>query len=69
MALASVMLVVVLLLVVALLTKPVGLYLADVMQGRPICALRMGARMEACIYRLAGVDPAIEMSCKKYAIA
>ena len=66
---AAVMLVVTLLLVVVLLTKPVGLYLADVMQGSPIWALRMGARTEACIYRLAAVNPASEMSWKRYAIA
>jgi len=69
MTLASGTLIVMLLLAVVLLTKPVGLYLADVMQGRPIWALRIGARTEACIYRLAGVDPVIEMGWKKYAIA
>ena len=39
MTLASVTLIVLLLLVVLLLTKPLGLYLADVMQGKPIWAL------------------------------
>jgi potassium-transporting ATPase potassium-binding subunit len=66
---ASVMLVVTLLLVVVLLMRPVGLYLADVMQGRPIRVLRIGAATEACIYRLSGVDPAIEMGWKRYATA
>jgi K+-transporting ATPase ATPase A chain len=69
MTLASVTLIVLLLLVVLLLTKPLGLYLADVMQGKPIWALRMGARTEAFIYRLAGVDPASEMGWQKFAIA
>ena len=58
-----------LLVAVLLLTKPVGLYIADVMQGRPIWALRLGAGSEACIYRLAGIDPALEMGWKHYAIA
>jgi K+-transporting ATPase ATPase A chain len=66
---ASVTLVVILLLVVLLLTKPAGLYLANVMQGKPIWALRVGSRVEALVYRLAGVDPAAEMGWKKYAIA
>jgi potassium-transporting ATPase potassium-binding subunit len=66
---ASITLVVILLLVVLLLTKPVGLYLANVMQGKPIWALRAGSRAEALVYRLAGVDPAAEMGWKKYAIA
>jgi len=69
MTLASVTLIVILLLVVLLLTKPVGLYLANVMQGKPIWALRMGSRAEAFAYRLAGVDPAVEMGWKKYATA
>jgi potassium-transporting ATPase potassium-binding subunit len=69
MTLESVMLIVVLLLVLALLTKPAGVYLADVMQGKPIWALRMGARTESFIYRLARVDPEVEMSWKNYATA
>jgi potassium-transporting ATPase potassium-binding subunit len=69
MTLASVTLIAMLLLAVVLLTKPLGLYLADVMQGKPIWALRAGARVEAVCYRLAGVDPALEMGWKKYAIA
>ncbi len=57
-------------LVVALLcVKPVGLYITDVMEGRPIWPLRMGARLEGLIYRLCGVDPATEMGWKKYTLA
>jgi K+-transporting ATPase ATPase A chain len=55
-------------LIVALLTKPVGLYLANVMEGRPVWALRIGTRFENLLYRLAGIDPTIEMSWRSYAI-
>jgi K+-transporting ATPase ATPase A chain len=60
---------VMLLLAVLLLTKPLGLYIANVMQGKPIWALRAGASAEAFLYRLAGVAPAEEMAWKKYAVA
>jgi len=69
MTLASGVLIVFLILAVLLVTKPLGLYLADVMQGKPIWALRVGARVEAFAYRLAGTDPAVEMGWKRYAIA
>ena len=49
--------------------KPLGLYMANVMEGRPIWPVRVGARLEALIYRLCGVDPAEEMGWKLYAIA
>ncbi len=55
--------------VVVLCTKPLGLYMANVMEGRPIWPLRVGARFEALIYRLCGIDPAQEMGWKHYAIA
>ena len=55
--------------VLLLCVKPLGLYMANVMEGRPIWPLRLGARFEAVIYRLCGVDPAAEMGWKKYAIA
>ena len=54
---------------VMLCTKPLGLYLANVMEGRPIWPLRAGARIEALIYRLCGIDPGQEMGWKHYAIA
>ncbi|HEY6514777.1 MAG TPA: potassium-transporting ATPase subunit KdpA [Steroidobacteraceae bacterium] len=57
-------------LVVALsCVKPLGLYMANVMEGRPIWALRAGRGVEALIYRLCGVDPGAEMGWKIYAIA
>jgi potassium-transporting ATPase potassium-binding subunit len=57
-------------LAVALLcVKPLGLYMANVMEGRSIWPVRAGARLEALIYRLCGVDPGAEMGWKLYAIA
>ena len=49
--------------------KPFGLYMANVMEGRPIWPLRVGARFERFIYRLCGIDPDTQMGWKKYAIA
>ena len=69
MAPASLALIAVFLVVVLLCAKPVGLYIANVMEGRPIWPLRVGARVEGLIYRWCGVDPVAEMGWKKYAIA
>ena len=55
--------------VLLLCVKPLGLYMANVMEGRRIWPLRLGARFEAGIYRLCGVDPGAEMGWKAYAIA
>src|SRR5262249_49119438 len=52
-----------------LCVKPLGLYVANVMEGHAIWPVRAGARVEARIYRLCGVDPALEMSWKQYAVA
>jgi potassium-transporting ATPase potassium-binding subunit len=52
-----------------LCVKPLGLYMANVMEGRPIWIVRAGAGFERAIYRLCGVDPAAEMGWKRYAIA
>ncbi|MBV8397821.1 MAG: potassium-transporting ATPase subunit KdpA [Acetobacteraceae bacterium] len=57
------------LLVLLITVKPLGLYMAQVMEGEQIWPLRVGARFEALIYRLCGVDPAAQMDWKKYAIA
>jgi potassium-transporting ATPase potassium-binding subunit len=62
-------LVAVYLVVALLLVKPVGLYIANVMEGRPIWPLRLGAPLERLIYRLCGTDPGTEMGWKGYAIA
>jgi K+-transporting ATPase ATPase A chain len=67
--------------IVLLCVKPVGNYIAAVMQlagdtsdghdkqgGRNI-VLRAGARFEALLYRLSGIDPGEEMPWMQYAIA
>ena len=66
---ASLALIAVFLAVTLLCVKPMGLYITNVMEGRPIWPLRIGARVEGLIYRWCGVDPAAEMGWKKYAIA
>jgi K+-transporting ATPase ATPase A chain len=65
----SVALIALFLLVMLLLVKPLGLYMANVMEGRPIWALRVGGGLERLLYRLGGVDPAAEMGWKRYMIA
>jgi K+-transporting ATPase ATPase A chain len=55
--------------VLLLLTKPLGSYIADVMEGRPNFALRAGGWFEGLIYRLCGIDSKEEMSWSQYAIA
>src|ERR1700726_1668876 len=57
------------LLLLLVTVKPFGLYMANVLEGHPIWPLRAGARFEALIYRLCGIDPADQMGWKKYAIA
>jgi potassium-transporting ATPase potassium-binding subunit len=47
--------------------KPLGLYMANVFEARPIWPLRLGAPLERWIYRLCGVDPGVEMGWKQYA--
>jgi potassium-transporting ATPase potassium-binding subunit len=66
--------------IVLLCVKPVGNYIAAVMQlagdnlvrekqGRRNIILRAGARFEAQLYRLSGIDPGEEMPWTQYAIA
>ena len=61
--------------IVLLCVKPVGSYIAGVMQldrdrqGSPNFALRAGGRAEGLLYRLCGIDSAEEMSWTRYAIA
>jgi K+-transporting ATPase ATPase A chain len=54
--------------VLALAVKPLGRYMADVMEGRPGIALRLGGRFEAFLHRLCGIDSRQEMSWQHYAI-
>ena len=49
--------------------KPLGLYMANVLEGRPIWPLRAGAGLERLLYRLCGIDPAVQMGWKHYAVA
>jgi K+-transporting ATPase ATPase A chain len=55
--------------IAVLCAKPLGSYIADVMEGRSNFALRAGGRFEGLIYRLCAVDSREEMSWKQYAIA
>jgi potassium-transporting ATPase potassium-binding subunit len=55
--------------VLLLLAKPLGAYMAGVYEGRATWAQRIGGPLERLIYRGAGVDPAQEMDWKKYAMA
>ncbi|HLY66241.1 MAG TPA: potassium-transporting ATPase subunit KdpA, partial [Chloroflexota bacterium] len=66
---ASQILIVVYLAVALLCVKPLGLYMANVLEGRPIWVLRICAPLERWIYRLCGIDPAAEMRWKQYALA
>ena len=65
----SVALIAVFLLIMLLLVKPLGLYMANVMEGRPNWALQLFGGFERLLYRLSGVDPATEMGWKRYMIA
>jgi potassium-transporting ATPase potassium-binding subunit len=55
--------------VVLLCVKPLGLYMANVMEARPIWPVRFGAPLERLIYRSSGIDPAEAMGWKRYALA
>jgi potassium-transporting ATPase potassium-binding subunit len=57
------------LLVLLSLVKPLGVYIADVMEGRARWALRLGGGLEAVIYRLCGIRKDDEMAWLQYAIA
>ena len=55
--------------VIVLCVKPLGSYIADIMEGRPNFASRLGGRLEALIYRICGIEPGREMAWNEYAIA
>jgi len=61
--------IVVLLIVVGLLTKPLGTYMARVFEGKPVWIDKALRPLERLLYRLSGVDPKREMSWKKYAFS
>jgi K+-transporting ATPase ATPase A chain len=52
-----------------LCVRPLGAYMADVMEGKPNFALRAGGDLEARLYRLCGVDARREMGWAEYAVA
>jgi potassium-transporting ATPase potassium-binding subunit len=66
---SSAALIAVFLLVVLVCTKPLGLYMAHVLEGRAIWPLRVGGAIERLFYRASGVDASREMNWKEYAIA
>jgi K+-transporting ATPase ATPase A chain len=55
--------------VLMLCVRPLGSYMADVMQGRENFASRAGGRTERFLYRLCGIDSGEEMPWTKYAVA
>src|SRR5687768_13325869 len=52
-----------------LLGIPLGLYMARVYRGEARLAGRVLGPIERVLYRIAGVDPAAEMTWRRYAIA
>ncbi len=66
---ASLALIAVYLVILLLLVKPLGSYIAAVMEGAPMWPLRVGARLESLIYRASGIDPSAQMGWKRYTLA
>jgi potassium-transporting ATPase potassium-binding subunit len=54
---------------VILCIKPLGAYMADIMEGRSSMAARLGGRFERRLYRICGIDAQVEMSWAHYAVA
>jgi len=55
--------------VLLLLAKPLGVYMAAVYENRPLLLKRILGPLEAGFYRLSGVNPEQEMGWKSYATA
>ncbi len=55
--------------VLLLLAKPLGVYMAAVYENRPLFLKRLLGPLEAGFYRLSGVNPEQEMGWKSYAAA
>ena len=51
------------------LAKPLGAYMANIYEGRPVVLNRVGAPFERLIYRLCGVDAAKETGWVQYTVA
>src|SRR6516165_2061381 len=64
---ATLTLFVVFLLLVLAAVKPLGLYMANVFEGRAVWPVRAGAPLERAIYRLCAIEPTREMGWKEYA--
>jgi len=56
------------LVVLLLLVKPLGGYMARVFADAPNRVTRFGAPVERVLYRLCGIDPAEDMGWKRYAL-
>jgi potassium-transporting ATPase potassium-binding subunit len=56
------------LIILLVLTKPLGAYMARVYDGRPIVLDRMFGWLERLVYRASGVTPELEMGWKTYAL-
>jgi potassium-transporting ATPase potassium-binding subunit len=52
-----------------LCVKPLGSYMADVMEGKPNLATRVGGPVEGLLYRISGVNARNEMAWPQYAAA
>jgi K+-transporting ATPase ATPase A chain len=57
------------LVILLLLVRPLGAYMARVYEGQPVWLSRLLGPLERLLYRLAGVDAGAEMSWKQYAAA
>src|SRR6187402_184072 len=57
------------LVVLVLLVKPLGAYMALAFSDAPTRVTRFGAPIERVLYRIAGVRPDEDMSWKRYALA
>jgi K+-transporting ATPase ATPase A chain len=55
--------------ILLLLTKPMGLWIAKVMNGESSIANKLGGPTERLIYRAIGIRPEAEMGWKHYAVA
>jgi potassium-transporting ATPase potassium-binding subunit len=55
--------------IAVLCAKPLGGYIAAVMEGKNKFVQRAGGPFEGFLYRICGIDPAVEMAWPSYAIA
>lgn len=65
----SIILIVLFFAVALLCVKPLGLYIANVMEGKTIWPACVGSRIENLIYKACGIDASVEMGWKAYAVA